>query len=160
MSNAKWNPCQNLSWFFSSPADPWEICSPWRLWFDSPVVLDLVPPWYLWHVDIKWFPRQAAPIFQSPLSSGYLALGWKGAPLTNRRSQIQQEENNCNYIREPWAAAISWKCRSVNIVHIWPLDLSQKRTWLFFARPCQMFTVDLSCQLEELCTFSPLFSLT
>lgn len=87
-----------------------KICSLWRLWFDSPVVLDLVPPWYLWHVDIKWFfRRRAAPIFQSPLSAGYVALVWtKRKPVTchtKAPSQAQRKANNCNYISW-WAAAI------------------------------------------------------
>lgn len=58
----------------------------WRFWFDSPVVLDLVPPWYLWHVDIKWFPRQAVPIFQSPLSRGYSPLAWTGESAADKQT--------------------------------------------------------------------------
>lgn len=134
---------------------------PLRLWFDSPVVLDLVPPWYLWHVDIKWLQRQAAPIFQSPLSRGYLSVNLDGKNRPDDK-QTFTDTNNCNYIRG-WAAGHFLWARKVNIVYTWPLDLSKKqKNTVTDCLPVSLLNVLFShqpCQLEERYTSSTLFSL-
>lgn len=110
--------------------------TPWCLWFDSPVVLDLVPPWYLWHVDIKWLPRQAAAVFQSPLSDGYSVLVWTG-----KKRCWQTDIHSYNHMRGR-AAAICRESREVNIVHSWPLwCVKTPPSLVVFWCPCQTFFV-------------------
>lgn len=114
-------------WFFLLLADP-QTSVPYGVWFDSPVVLDLVPPCYLWHVDFKWLSWQTLPIFQSPLS-GYVGQhfggkSWSDTLIQCRTSVISDETEWQNFL---WKYLEAQKAE-IHHYHVWSCILDSSKS--------------------------------